>query len=243
RGDLFTPGDGPDARQILLAGANDTVRQLIRNAGFTIIPSANVQLQNLNDWTTIDTLNPSSGGFNHRSLVFHSFNDCKLFFMNGGAMWQTRWEYFYYRLTDQYHQQGFTHYEETPLPWLRTAVTVNANMSARPEHDSLAVNAGAGGTDTVSLPATDTLAIGPGLSVGFSFGKVWCFKSILNTHSFALSESRVNGSWQKEIGMNYNVFVQLIILPNISVIATNSFGFSTSAFTSYQGNFSLLVIF
>jgi hypothetical protein len=189
---------------------------LTRILSVSIFPNERIYYRNENRWTTAALRGADD------TLSFQTNNDLKLSIGTQG-LWQTRWVFDATVGHAARHHQGESRYTKTWTAWLKSSQGVIGDYSA---NDSLRV-----------------AKIGPKLEASLSARDLLVIKRLLNNHTLGLNWYRTNGAleWRPEV--LYTFYLQAIIVPEISVINTNSLAFREGAFDSFNGKLSALVNF
>ncbi len=213
--DEATPGAGD-----FLYGRDVVQNSITRDAGANVFPTNNITLHNDNQFTTADS-----------TTTYYSFNDLKWWFTSK-QLWQTRWEYTHtlprYGDGDTSsktldYQHGFTKYTNNWNSWLQTMTGIDAMYMA---HDT-----------------GSNLQTGPDISVNITKQKALCFKSLMVDQTVTVYAVKNDNAWEQVPAISYELYLKAVILPNISLTATNSFSFAGGVFQKYSGDIVAALIF
>jgi hypothetical protein len=213
--DEAMPGAGD-----FLYGGDVVQNTLTKDAGANIFPTNNITWRNDNQFTTADS-----------STTYYSFNDLKWWFTSK-QLWQTHWEYTHtlprYGSGDSSsktldYQHGFTKYTNNWNSWLQTMTGIDAMYMV---HDT-----------------GSSLETGPDISVNITKQKTLCFRSLLVDQTVTFYAVKNDNAWEQGPAISYELYLKAVILPNISLSATNSFTFGGGAFQKYSGDIVAALIF
>jgi len=217
-------------------------KSLTHTVGANIFPTNDIVFSNKNQWTTstikVDTILTDYSNGNtydtveaHNSTMFYTFNDIKWHFSDK-AMLQSRWEWNHDRsATDSTYKydwhRGFIQYTNSWLPWLQTITGITSSYVGNYH-------------DTTASAVTQT---GPIMTVSISNQNMGLFKSLMNSHTVNVTWKNEQGVTQSSPDVTYSMYLKVVIAPNISLNMYNNFSLVNSAFTKYNGNMSIKMIF
>ncbi|MGB7568167.1 MAG: hypothetical protein WBM07_09920 [Chitinivibrionales bacterium] len=213
-------------------------KSLTHTVGANIFPTNDIVFSNKNQWTTstlkIDTvLGYSPNTYDtietHNSTMFYTFNDIKWHF-GDKRMVQARWEWNHDRSsTDSIYKydwhRGFVQYTNTWLPWLQTITGVTSSFVSN-------------SMDTSAVTQT-----GPIMTISISNQNMGNIKSFMNSHTVNVTWKNEQGRTQSSPDITYSMYLKMVLAPNISLDMYNNFSLLNSAFTKYNGNLSIKMIF
>jgi len=199
-----------------LYGGNVVQNTITKDAGANIFPTNSITWRNDNQFTTADS-----------STTYYSFNDLKWWFTSK-QLWQTRWEYTgerarYGDSTIMNYQHGFTKYTNNWNSWLQTMSGIDAMYM---------------GHDTGS-----TLTTGPDISVNITRQKMGCFRRLIADQTVTVYAVKDDKSWAQGPQVSYSLYLKAVIVPNISLTATNACTFGRGMFQKYSGDLIAALIF
>ncbi|MGA3051657.1 MAG: hypothetical protein ABSE00_07045, partial [Chitinispirillaceae bacterium] len=73
--------------------------------------------------------------------------------------------------------------------------------------------------------------------------KTLCFRSLLVDQTVTFYAVKNDNAWEQGPAISYELYLKAVILPNISLTATNSFSFGGGAFQKYSGDIVAALIF
>jgi hypothetical protein len=222
-------------------------KSITHTVGANIFPTNDIVFNTKNQWTTTTTADdtivprfdpvliqtvydtiPLSIYNSYKTTMYYTFNDFKWYF-GAKRFWQTRWEWnhelFYpYQSIKKYDfHRGFTQFTNTWLPWFQTATGITSSSVL---------------TDTSSVTRT-----GPNMTISFSDQNMGFVKMFLNSHTVNVTWQNDHGRTQSSPTILYSMNLKMIVAPNLSLDMYNNFSLINSAFTKYNGNLSLKMIF
>ena len=211
-------------------------KSLTHTVGANIFPTNDIVFSNKNQWTTSTKYDST---YDSIQTMFYTFNDLKWHF-GANRMFQTRWEWNHGRSTDSPYyydfQRGFMQYTNTWLPWLQTITGVTSNFVSK-TYDSTDRN---GGTYFLSSAVTQT---GPLITISISDQNLGIIKTLINSHTLNVTWKNEHGRTQSSPDITYSMYLKMVVSPNLSMDMYNNFTLVNSAFTKYNGNLSLKMIF
>ena len=214
---------------------------------------------------TLDTLykftnrNPLARWFTgHPPARFKTFNDLKWYF-GSARLWQTRLEYqrdpstpTLDKSVTHHYIQGWSRFEGTWLPWLKTATGITSNHRVtdfveKQWVDSMFVPDSARWIMVSdSLPfekRTYVTRTGPEISITFTPRGIGPIKKLINGHTLNLYWQNSHGHTRSSPDIGYSFFLKAVLKPNFFVQSTNSFSWSTADLQSYNGTISAGMLF
>jgi len=206
----------PDFGTVMLASKDRASHSITKSVGANVFPTSDIILHDDNQWTIGDS-----------STKYYALDDIKWWF-GAQRMWQTRWEYdrdrpkFDKGMKRDYHR-GSTRFTDTWNSWLQTITGVSAGYVL---------------TDTSKVTT-----FGPDASISFNKQKTLFFKELINIHSLKLSWIKHDNAVSSSPDINYNLYLKIIVYPNISFITNDAVTFSNGAFIKYSGMLSAALIF
>jgi hypothetical protein len=211
-------------------------KSLTHTVGANIFPNNDIVFSNKNQWTTSTKYDST---YDSIQTMFYTFNDLKWHF-GANRMFQTRWEWNHGRSTDSAYyydfHRGFMQYTNTWLPWLQTITGVTSNFVSK-TYDSTDRN---GGTYFLSSAVTQT---GPIITISISDQNMGIIKTLSNSHTLNVTWKNEHGRTHSSPDITYSMYLKMVVAPNLSMDMYNNFSLVNSAFTKYNGNLSLKMIF
>ena len=208
----------PDVQAQLLPDDQIVHRSTTNSIGANVFISNDITWHNNNQFTTADS-----------STDYYSYNDLKWWFTDKN-FWQTRWEYDRDRprfgggrRVDLDYNRGFSRFIDTWSPWLQTNTGVSSSITV---------------TDS-----TSKAQFGPDLTVSINTAKFKFIRSMQINNTVNMSWNLDNHTLQPTPDITYSLFLRVVIMPNIALMANNSFTFEKGAFASYSGMISATAVF
>lgn len=209
-------GYSPGVQALLIANDNVIRKSTTRSIGANFFLTNDITFRNDNLFTTADS-----------TTKYYLFNDLKWWFTDK-RFWQTRWEYDRDRPRfglgrDREYNRGFSRFTNTWFPWLLT-------------------NTGFSSSITVS-DSTDEIRFGPDATVSVNTQEAMFIRTFAMSHTINLSWVADHGIVKSSPEISYSLFFRAVILPNISIMANNSFTFENGGFVRYNGIVSASAVF
>ena len=219
------------------------MKSVTHTVGANIFPTSDIVFNTKNQWTITTTKTDTSVRsfdtstyifsydtmpYSYKTTMYYTFNDFKWYF-GAKRFWQTRWEwnheflYPYQSIKKYDFHRGFTQFTNTWLPWFQTATGVTSSSVL---------------TDTTSVTRT-----GPNMTVSISDQNMGFVKMFINSHTINVTWQNSHGRTQSSPDILYSMNLKMVVAPNLSLDMYNNFSLINSAFTKYNGNLSLKMIF
>lgn len=225
----------PGLTHLYFDDRNVTSKSLTHTVGVNLFPTNDIVFSNKNQWTSsnivVDTTTPYlvDTVVYHKPTKYYTFNDLKWHF-GEKRFWQVRWEWDHDRsendtvFAHDFHR-GFTQFTNTWLPWLQTIVGINSSFVASSQ-------------DTSAVTRT-----GPQFTVSINSEKMGLVKMLMNSHTIGFTWQNDHGQTHSSPDIVYSMNVKIVIAPNVSLDMYNNFSLINSAFTKFNGNLLLKMIF
>lgn len=206
----------PGIGNVFLANQGITRQTYTSGLGASIFPTNDIIFYDKNEWTTADS-----------STKFFSVNDLKWWF-GQRRMWQTRWQYTKDRPR---FEKGITRDNHD----ITMQYTINWN--------SWLQTIGSGLATITSDDTTQTSKIGPKASVTFNKQKFSFIRDIMNNHTLQVQWVTKNGKTESSPEIAYNLFLKLVVYPNISFYMNDIIGLKQGKFSNLSATIYGTLIF
>ncbi len=206
----------PGLITVLLASKGVTRQLYTPGIGASIFPTNDIIFYDKNEWTTADS-----------STKYFSVNDLKWWF-GQRRMWQTRWQFTRERPRFENGKSYDIHDATTQYmvnwnSWLQTIGSVGYALKS---DDS----------GTISK-------LGPKLSVTFNKQKVSFIRDIMNNHTLEVKWVTEKGKTEPSPEVTYNLFLKLVVYPNISFYMNDVIGMKKGKFSNLNATIYGTLIF